>query len=81
MAKGESIKLDALSKKDLYIMDKTFRSLIDGQVIYQLLISKGIATMEEISEMRDTIIDNTETGKMVKKIENIYNKRYNEEGE
>ena len=81
MAKGESIKLDALSKKDLYIMDKTFRSLIDGQVIYQLLISKGITTMEEISEMRDTIIDNTETGKMVKKIETIYNKRYNEEGE
>lgn len=72
---ADSIKLDSLETDELYILDKSFRALLDAQVIYHLLISKGIVTMEEISEMRDTIIDNTDTGKILKRIEKLYENR------
>ena len=70
--------LQDYSSTELDILDNTLRALLDAQTLYQLLLSKGIVNMKEIGPFRDYIIDNTETGAILKRVEKIIKEREKE---
>ena len=58
-----------MDSESLMALDSAVRGLIDAQTIYQILLLKDITTIDEINHIRKEIINNTETGELLQRIE------------